>query len=101
MQCLSSSRKILLKTSVWRNEIKIMSWSSRDESNVALNSCSASTMYDMNHILSQDEKIENSKCLRLDEEWCENTDDFTEYSESKRLDEDWNENADDCMKDLK
>ncbi len=48
--------------------MKMMSWSSKDESDVTLNSCSTSTMYDMNHMLNQDEKIENLKCSRLDEE---------------------------------
>ncbi len=47
--------------------MKMMSWSLRDKSDVALNSCSVNTMYDMNHMLSRDKKIENSKCSKLNE----------------------------------
>ncbi len=68
MQCLSLSRKISLVLINWRNEMKMMSWSLRNESDVILNSCSMNITYDMNHMLSWDEKIKNSKCSRLDEE---------------------------------
>ena len=45
-----------------------MFWSSRDKSDVTLNNCSVSIIYDINHMLSWDEKIKNSKCSKLDEE---------------------------------
>ncbi len=48
--------------------MKMMFWSLKDELNVTLNNCLMSIMYDMNHMLSWDEKIKNSKCSRLNEE---------------------------------